>query len=55
MDVSEVIRLKLLEDENGRLKRLLAGTMLDNGVLKAGASKKLVRPVVQRKAVEQLR
>lgn len=34
MEVSEVARLKALEDENARLKRLLADTMLDNVVLK---------------------
>lgn len=34
MNVSETHRLKSLEDENGRLKRLLADTMLDNVVLK---------------------
>jgi putative transposase len=34
MKVSETYRLKSLEDENGRLKRLLADTMLDNVVLK---------------------
>jgi hypothetical protein len=30
MDVSEAKRLKTLEDENTRLKRLLADAMLDN-------------------------
>lgn len=34
MDVSDVQRLKALEDENGKLKRLLADAMLDNIVLK---------------------
>ena len=34
MDVSEARRLKALEDENAKLKRLLADTMLDNVVLK---------------------
>ena len=34
MDVSETKRLKALEDENGKLKRLLADAMLDNIVLK---------------------
>ena len=34
MEVSEVARLKALEDENAKLKRLLADTMLDNVVLK---------------------
>ena len=34
MDLSDAIRLKQLEDENGKLKRLLAEAMLDNVVLK---------------------
>ena len=34
MDVSDSHRLKSLEDENGKLKRLVAETMLDNVVLK---------------------
>ncbi len=34
MDVSEAKRLKALEDENNRLKRLLADAMLDNAALK---------------------
>lgn len=34
MDVSEAKRLRTLEDENGRLKRLLADAMLDNAALK---------------------
>ena len=34
MDVSEAAKLKALEDENVKLKRLLADTMLDNVVLK---------------------
>jgi len=34
MDVSDAYRLKALEDENAKLKRLLADTMLDNVVLK---------------------
>ena len=34
MDVSEAKRLKGLEDENARLKRLLADAMLDNAALK---------------------
>ena len=34
MDVSDVAKLKAMEDENARLKRLLADTMLDNAVLK---------------------
>ncbi|MHC2419528.1 hypothetical protein ACVMB2_003438 [Sinorhizobium meliloti] len=34
MDVSEAKRLKTLEDENTKLKRLLADAMLDNAALK---------------------
>lgn len=34
MDVSEARRLKTLEVENARLKKLLADQMLDNAVLK---------------------
>lgn len=34
MDVSDAQRLRALEDENGKLKRLLADAMLDNVVLK---------------------
>jgi putative transposase len=35
MDVSEAKRLKELEQENARLKKLLAETMLDKEVLEA--------------------
>ena len=34
LEVSEAKRLKALEDENGKLKRLLAEAMLDNAALK---------------------
>ena len=34
MQVSDARRLRSLEDENARLKRLLADQMLDNAVLK---------------------
>jgi putative transposase len=40
MDVSEARRLKALEDENRRLKKLLAESMLDNAALKDLLSKK---------------
>jgi putative transposase len=39
MDVSEARRLKVLEDENAKLKRLLAEAMLDNAMLKVIAAK----------------
>ena len=34
MELSDAKRLKQLEDENNKLKRLLADAMLDNVVLK---------------------
>lgn len=40
MEVSEAKRLRELEAENARLKKLLADTMLDNAALKEIASKK---------------
>lgn len=40
MDVSDAKRLRSLEDENSKLKRLLADTMLDNSALKDLLSKK---------------
>ncbi|ESY59962.1 transposase IS3 [Mesorhizobium sp. LNHC232B00] len=40
MDVCEARRLKALEDENTRLKRLLADAMLDNAALKDLVGKK---------------
>jgi len=40
MEVSEARRLKALEGENARLKRLLADAMLDNAALKDLLSKK---------------
>ena len=40
MDVSDARRLKTLEDENGKLKKLLAEAMLDNAMLKDITSKK---------------
>jgi putative transposase len=40
LEVSEAKRLKALEDENTKLKKLLAEAMLDNAVLKDIASKK---------------
>ena len=40
MEVSEAKRLRQLEDENAKLKRLLADAMLDNVALKDLLSKK---------------
>lgn len=40
LEVSEAKRLRALEDENAKLKRLLADTMLDNAALKDLLTKK---------------
>jgi putative transposase len=40
LDVSDARRLKILEAENAKLKRLLAEAILDNTMLKDVASKK---------------
>ena len=39
MDVSQARKLKVLEEENDRLRRLPADAMLDNAVLKEVAGK----------------
>jgi putative transposase len=40
LDVSDARKLRQLEDENARLKRLLADAMLDNAMLKEIGAKK---------------
>lgn len=40
MDVSDAKRLRTLEDENGRLKKLVAEQMLDMQILKVALAKK---------------
>jgi putative transposase len=40
MEISDAKRLKALEEENGKLKRLLADAMLDNTALKDLVSRK---------------
>ena len=45
MDVSEAKLLKTLEEENARLKRLLADAMLDNVALKDLLGKTWLRPL----------
>ena len=40
LEVSDAKRLKALEDENAKLKKLLAEAMLDNAMLRDIASKK---------------
>jgi putative transposase len=51
MGVSDARRLKALEDENSKLKKLLAETMLDNAILNDIAAKKIVTPAAKRGAV----
>jgi putative transposase len=45
LEVSDAKRLRALEEESARLKRLLADTMLDNAGLKDLLSKKWWRPL----------
>jgi putative transposase len=51
MDVSDAKRLRSLEDENAKRKKLLAETMLDNAILKDVNSRKWVTPAARRQAV----
>ncbi|MBY5325417.1 IS3 family transposase [Rhizobium leguminosarum] len=55
MEVSEAKRLKALEDENARLKKLLAEQMLDAAALRELLGKKMVGPAAQRDAVTHLK
>ncbi|WP_407920188.1 IS3 family transposase [Geobacter pickeringii] len=55
MDVSDAKRLKQLEDENRKLKQMLAEALLDNKILKDVVSKKVVAPAARRHVVEYLR
>ncbi|MXN67507.1 hypothetical protein GR183_21595 [Stappia sp. GBMRC 2046] len=54
MDVSDARKLKAVEDENAKLKKLLAEAMLDNAMLKDVASKKMVTLDARRSAVARL-
>ena len=54
MDVSEARRLKALEDENAKLKRMLADSMVDNVALKDLLGKKVVTPAAHRAAAAHL-
>ncbi|TBZ23114.1 IS3 family transposase, partial [Rhizobium leguminosarum bv. viciae] len=55
MEVSEAKRLKALEDENTRLKKLLAEQMLDAAALCELLGKKMVGPAAKREAVTHLK
>ncbi|WP_209490551.1 IS3 family transposase [Xanthobacter flavus] len=54
MDVSEAKRLRALEDENAKLKRMLADAMLDNVALKDLPGKEVVTSAAERRAVAHL-
>jgi transposase-like protein len=53
LEVSDAKRLKALEDEDAKLKKLLAEAMLDNAMLKDVAA--MVTPAARREAVAHLR
>ena len=55
MTVSEAKRLKALEDENAKLKKLLAEQMLDMAAMRELLQKKMVTPAVKREAVAHLK
>ncbi|MEG3620375.1 IS3 family transposase [Magnetovibrio sp. PR-2] len=54
MEVSDAKRLRELESENAKLKKLLAEQMLDNVALKDVLSRKLVRPSGKRSVVSHM-
>ncbi|MGN6117987.1 MAG: IS3 family transposase [Nitrobacter sp.] len=51
MEISEARKLKALEEENRKLKKLLAESMLDVSTLKEMLGKKLLTPSLRRRAV----
>jgi hypothetical protein len=51
MEISEMRRLRLLEEENARLKKIVAQQALDIDALKVVLSKKVVGPQAEREAV----
>ncbi|MBD9497941.1 IS3 family transposase [Ensifer sp. ENS01] len=55
MEVSEAKRLKALEEENAKLKKLLAEQMLDTAALRELLFKKMVGPAAKRDAVAHLK
>jgi hypothetical protein len=54
MDVSDARRLKALEDENAKLKKLLAEAMLDKRHVAGRGRKKMVTPAARREAASLL-
>jgi len=55
MNISEAKRLKALEEENAKLKKLLAEQMLDAAALRELLSKKMVGPAAKRAGVAHLK
>ncbi|MGB9479447.1 MAG: IS3 family transposase [Candidatus Acidiferrum sp.] len=55
MEVNETRRLRQVEEENGRLKKIVAQQALDLDALKVVLSKKLVGPRAKREAVRVVR
>ncbi|MBD3665986.1 IS3 family transposase [Sulfitobacter aestuariivivens] len=53
MEVSDAAKLRAITDENAKLKRLLADTMLDNVVLKDLPGKELTTPNMRRAAARK--
>ena len=51
MGVAELRRLRQVEEENRRLKQLVADLTLEKHMLRRGAPKKLVRPAQKRAVV----
>ena len=54
LEVPEARRLKTLEDENAKLKRLLVYAMLDQGCAEGSSGKKALAPPAKREAVAHL-
>ena len=54
MTLSELKRLKALEEENARLKRIVAQQVIDIEILKEINSKKMVSPLARRSVVKYL-
>ena len=55
MDVSDAKRLKALEEENGRLKRLPGGVAARPGCIEGSPVAKVVTPAARREAVRDPR
>ena len=53
-EVSDARRLQALEDENAKLKRLLAEQMLDNAMRRNATAKKVVTPAAKRSVLAHL-